>query len=405
MANPEHDLTFGVELEFVFVFHEKLILGELKRDYAIEKGGGSPLSNGGLLEGDELAQWRELFLRKDLTEAGRRGLRQGAPQYSIANPEYLSWGVRMEASPGPGRQAAKDRFEGVQSTGPPEENEQVRTYATEPLQVAKEVIRSNGAFDYWTSSRRHIFSDANVYDGTDAHKPLTEFKMWHFTNDFSLSALKQGTLEAYLMKYKVCPDRDGVRQFTNEELLMNVLNTGGAPKPDFEVPEMANMIDYTEQPVERVIYGLNEIPKRSSKQGDASDQAARDSSRDLRRLSTASPTGETTEEESPESSGQAPKRTVLGKRSRPPGVDNEGGDRARAKRRGDRTEQPSSGSTDAVTRSQLDFSPLTVTGSSRPARKKRKIHVFKGPPWLEGRKTGLPNLKECTSTKIEIYKR
>ena len=107
-------------------------------------------------------------MHKDLTDEMRQQLRQGAPQYSVANPEYLSWGIRMETSPGPERQVM-DRFEGIQSTLPP--NERVRTYATEPLEVAREVIRSNGVFDYWTSSRQHTIRDVNVYDGTCEQKP------------------------------------------------------------------------------------------------------------------------------------------------------------------------------------------------------------------------------------------
>ena len=439
MNNLDYDLTFGVELEFIFVFHERLILGQLKHDYAVERGGGSPLHNGRLLEGENLAQWRDLFLRKDLPTWMRFQLRQGAPQYSVANPEYLSWGIEIETSPGPERQAM-NRFERVQRTT--DSNERVRTYATEPLEVAREVIRSNGAFDYWTSSRHHSVRDVNVYDGTREQKPLTEFRLWHLTNDFSLSALRQGALDAYLRSYKVCPRRDGVRSFTNNEVPMDILRTGEAIPEGFEVPEMEGMIDFDEQPTERMIHGINEIPERSSENNDTSDQATRGSSRNLRE-STAETTGETTEEEAEGSSGQATRGssrslredtleiterrdglgptaeeeagasdTVLGKRSRSPGDDDEGENRARPRRRGSGTGQHGSGSTDVITRSRLGYSPLTTADSGQSGvagsrtgqigttvSNRRETPVWEGPPNLGERRTGMPDLRECKYTQ------
>ena len=244
----------------------------------------------------------------------------------------------------------------------------------------------------------------------------------------------------------MCPERDGVRPFTNKEVPMDILKTSEAVSEGFEVPEMDNMIDFYEQRAERTIQGLNEIPERSSERTDVSDQATRGSSRDLRE-STAGTIGETTEDEAGGSSDQATREsigntregttettnnpgptteeeagasdTVLGKRPRSPE------NRARRQRRasgtghaiedGENRPRPQvrgSGSTDNITRSQLGYSPLTAPGSVQSrvtdsgagqtettTASRSETPAWEEPPYQGERKTGLPDLRECKCTK------
>lgn len=232
MLNQAYDLTFGVELEFVFVFHEKLILGQLKKDFPKDRGGGDPLDNGQLLHGADLNTWRRRMLDKYHSLGARRELRQGAAQYATKhNQYYLSWAINVR-SPWDGWDEYNQwgpRNEGVRVCLPdgrpkrrldeteirghmPPTDRPLRTYHKEPLEVAKEVLRTEGAHPYWSGNGTWM---VDTYDGVGDRKPLLDFERWHLTNDFSLSAFYPEDLWLYLQRQKYCPARDGVRPSIN----------------------------------------------------------------------------------------------------------------------------------------------------------------------------------------------
>ncbi|MCJ1246253.1 hypothetical protein MMC30_003459 [Trapelia coarctata] len=234
MLNQAYDLTFGVELELVFVFHEKLIVGQLKRDYPREGGGGETLDNGQLLDGDNLATWRDLLLQKHLPVEAREALPQGATHYALNNDRYNSWAVQVrDRWPGGVNEynVFGPREEGVRVCNihgdlihplnisqihgvMPRDERPLRTYYTEPLEIAREVLRTEGIFPYWSGNKTWII---HTYDGVRENKPLWEyeFKDWHLTNDFSLSALPPHEFGPWLRQHKRCAKRDGPRPSTN----------------------------------------------------------------------------------------------------------------------------------------------------------------------------------------------
>ena len=224
MLNQAYDLTFGVELEFVFVFHEKLILGQFKKDWPhASAGGGVPLHKGQLLEGGELNKWRDTILQKNPSYNARRSLRQGPSKYVNDRQFYDSWAVKVH-TPWRGWKAHNERLnplaDGVhvctpkgRPVGPLDERlfsspeRPLRTYYTEPLEVAKEVLRTEGIFPYWSGNGGW---EVDLHDGIGRRKPLQGFEKWHLINDYSLSALeRRSQLEGYLRRYKSCEERDG----------------------------------------------------------------------------------------------------------------------------------------------------------------------------------------------------
>lgn len=227
MLNQAYDLTFGVELEFVFVFHEKLILGQLKKDFPEDRGGGDPLDNGHLLDGVNLNTWRRRMLDKYCSSQAHRELRQGAAHYATRlNQYYLSWAIKVRSrwdkwdeynQWGPRNEGVrvclpdgrpKRRLDETEIRGRmPPTDRPLRTYHKEPLEVAKEVLRTEGAHPYWSGNGTWM---VDTYDGVGDRKPLLDFERWHLTNDFSLSALYPEDLWLYLRRHKYCPARDGV---------------------------------------------------------------------------------------------------------------------------------------------------------------------------------------------------
>ena len=209
MFHSNYQLSFGVELEFMFVFHEKLLIGQLRIDSGkrpFTKKDGAPLDTPTLLR-------HQASIQKDLPDEVREELRQGAQHYRFHHPHYPSWGLSTPRS-----QSAKDkrpfeknRIEGMRMTRA-DDGTMIRTYDLEPIRMAREVLLSNGAYDMWRGSE-HLSSITGLRIGTRSgagqHKPVLEFKHWHVTSDYSLSGFDQDELAAYLEKYKVCNSRDG----------------------------------------------------------------------------------------------------------------------------------------------------------------------------------------------------
>ncbi|MCJ1388044.1 hypothetical protein MMC18_000888 [Xylographa bjoerkii] len=226
MLNSDYKLTFGVELELIFVFHEKLLIGQLR----IEDGRRPYTKKSGTwVDGATLLR-HQATLRKDLSQWTRQELRQGALHYRFHNPIYLGWGLTTKRG-----QAARqsrpftvNRVEGMRIHRE-EDDTLVRTYDLEPVRLAREVLLSNGAYDMWRSSGHPSQSTGlriGVRSGEGRHKPVLSFRYWHVTNDFSLSGLGRDELAAYLEKYKVCNGRDGdgASPFSNGLALNSLTN-------------------------------------------------------------------------------------------------------------------------------------------------------------------------------------
>jgi len=199
MKNSEYQVTFGIEIECVFVFHQKLILAELL--HLIE---GEPRKLGGNFR-DGTLQVHELrrVIQKELTDEDRRKMNQVPFSYQSSRPRYLAWGVRIDGH---------SHDTQVKFNAPPPEIAEakgiVRTYGQEPTNVAKEVLRSgpqNQALQYWEPSYR---SDIDIDVHVGRGKP-SDFTNWHLIPEYVVEAHTQNALESYLVRYKRCITRDG----------------------------------------------------------------------------------------------------------------------------------------------------------------------------------------------------
>ncbi|MCJ1397409.1 hypothetical protein MMC11_000602 [Xylographa trunciseda] len=226
MLNSDYKLTFGVELELIFVFHEKLLIAQLR----IEDG-RRPYTkrSGAWVDGRTLLK-HQATLRKDLSDQVREELRQGAPHYQNKNPHYLGWGLTTKRglAARSRRPFTGNRIEGMRIHRA-EDDTLVRTYDLEPVRMAREVLLSDGAFDMWRSSGHPSYNTGlriGVRSGEGSHKPVLSFRNWHITNDFSLSGLSRDELAAYLEKHKVCSGRDGpgASPFSNGLALNSIKN-------------------------------------------------------------------------------------------------------------------------------------------------------------------------------------
>lgn len=62
MINPDYRLTFGVELELIFVFHESLLISQLR----IDRGKNPKARTGKFVAGDRLRNWQG-YIRRELS--------------------------------------------------------------------------------------------------------------------------------------------------------------------------------------------------------------------------------------------------------------------------------------------------------------------------------------------------
>ena len=227
MLKSNYQLTFGVELEFIFIFHEKLLIGQLRidsRKRPFTKRNGAPLDTPTLLG-------HQASIHKDLPDEVRQALRQGSLHYSFHHPCYPSWGLSVlrSGSATDRRPFGGNRTEGMRLTET-EDGTVVRTYDLEPIRIAREVLLSNGAYDMWRASRHPSSSTGlhiSVRSGEGQHKPVLVFKNWYVTSDYSLSGLAQNEIAAYLEKYKVCSGRDSsaASPFSNGMVMRSIVDS------------------------------------------------------------------------------------------------------------------------------------------------------------------------------------
>ncbi|MCJ1285413.1 hypothetical protein MMC26_004753 [Xylographa opegraphella] len=187
MKNSDYELTYEVEIEFVLVFHEKLILAQLEHE-----AGRPTICNTDfrVTEAQIIA-----VLKKNLTPELRMQLNPVPQVYRHSRPRYLAWGLRVGAEETRERTAATYATDG-----------KLRTYKREHLHMAREILRSadqSKHLQYWDAA---LPSDITVDVCLD--KPTT-FENWHLIKELIIEALTLTELEHYLVTYKRCFQRDG----------------------------------------------------------------------------------------------------------------------------------------------------------------------------------------------------
>jgi hypothetical protein len=148
-TGPGLKLTFGVEFECVFAFHESLLTDHLK---SIDAG---------------------TVIVKDLTDEMRRDFRRCHTDYLFSRPMYMGWALTSDV---PTLASGE-----MTPTGNRLQKYGCRPYADEILHVALPLLPPNTDFQ------------SLVYDGK-----RTTFSQWHVCEDTSIMGVDQKTLLAEL---------------------------------------------------------------------------------------------------------------------------------------------------------------------------------------------------------------
>ena len=187
MKNSDYELTYGVGIEFVLVFHQRLIFARLENDTGIP----TICNNDYRLEDAQI----NAYLEKNLTPEVRLQMNPVPPMYHRSRPQYLAWGIRV------GTAEPREVTAAVYST-----DWTLRIYKDEHLHIAREALRSadqNARLQYWDAA----FPSDTTIDICLA-KPTT-FDYWYLSKQLEIEALTQTELEHYLATYKICFERDG----------------------------------------------------------------------------------------------------------------------------------------------------------------------------------------------------
>ncbi|MCJ1381993.1 hypothetical protein MMC17_005105 [Xylographa soralifera] len=208
MKNSDYELTYGVEIEFVLVFHQKLIFAQSEHD------AGNPTICNNDFRVDE-AQINA-YLEKNLAPEVRIQMNPAPQVYHQTRPQYLAWGIRVGAREVPEITAATYSADGM-----------FRSYKHEHLHIAREVLRSadqNEHLQYWDAA---FPSDITI--DIRLAKPTT-FDNWHLIKELVIEALTQTELEHYLATYKRCFERDGPTsgQRSKRSLSPDISSAGGS---------------------------------------------------------------------------------------------------------------------------------------------------------------------------------
>lgn len=137
MINDTLPITFGVELEMVFAFHESLLQAYLSKTNS------------------------DAAIVKDIIPSERTYLNQRPLVYKMTRPQYVSWGLTGTARSPHSKQSSDGKF---------------RAYEDEPLHVANKLLPSQVAYVHY------------------GQKKATRFDQWHLTNDASLTGADKQTL-------------------------------------------------------------------------------------------------------------------------------------------------------------------------------------------------------------------
>ncbi|MCJ1437240.1 hypothetical protein MMC27_006626 [Xylographa pallens] len=211
MKNSDYELTYGVEIQFVLVFHQRLVFAQLEHD----AGRPTVCNNDYRVEEAQI----NAYLEKNLTPEERIQMNPVPPVYHRSRPQYLAWGIRVGTTEAPELIAAAYSTDWT-----------LRTYQHEHLYIAREALRSagqNARLQYWDAA---FPSDITI--DIRLAKPTT-FDNWHLIKELVIEALTQTELEHYLAAHKRCFERDGPTsgQRSKRSLSPNASSAGGsAPK-------------------------------------------------------------------------------------------------------------------------------------------------------------------------------
>lgn len=164
MSSESSSLTFGVEIEFVFAFHQSLLQAHL--------------------ENVKDASGIEKDVEKDISQETRVNLRLVPQRYQTTRQQYNGWGLKLPTSYSPGEAEYwyQERFaEQLREHG-------YRGYGNEPLYVAQNAMSSKSTL---TGSIPEVYVH-------DSFRKAKDFEKWQLVNDISLLGLPRPDLVAAL---------------------------------------------------------------------------------------------------------------------------------------------------------------------------------------------------------------
>ena len=178
-ANSSYDLVFGVEMKILLVMHERLIIEQLTSGYYVKSQREAEIS-------------RRIY--KNVVDEIRRQLCRVPDPYKSTRSLYLGWAI--PTPPGSDDPAAM-------YTG----NRNLRTYGLEPLEIAREALRSSQQVkdgSYWDNTYPDDFN-VNIYHEREAR---IDYNQWCLIPANEIEALRNSGLGLYLRRNKRCNARD-----------------------------------------------------------------------------------------------------------------------------------------------------------------------------------------------------
>lgn len=144
MINSTFEVTFGVEFEAIFAFHESLL------QYHLDTTTTTTTTD------DDQPK-----IVKDITEDTRRAMRQTQYDYSVTRPSYMGWGLTTPPTYEPGTEMQEILYSQFKDFG-------YRGYGGEPLHIAKTILPDEVAIHdsfetkFTDFSKRHITQDRTL---------------------------------------------------------------------------------------------------------------------------------------------------------------------------------------------------------------------------------------------------
>ncbi|KAL2037146.1 hypothetical protein N7G274_010142 [Stereocaulon virgatum] len=152
MINSTFKVTFGVEFEAIFAFHESLLQRRLETTTITATAN------------DDIPK-----IIKDIPDATRRAMRQTQYDYSMTRPSYMGWGLTTPSTYEPGTDMQEILYSQFKEFG-------YRGYGGEPLYIAKTILPDGVA----------------IHDSFETK--FTDFEKWHITQDRTLVGVSKADL-------------------------------------------------------------------------------------------------------------------------------------------------------------------------------------------------------------------
>ena len=182
--NSDYELVFGVELDMIFVFHEMLLIQEVRK----AEGNFNAFNA-------DLAGERARLIEKSIEEADRVKMAHSATQRRGSTPQYQGWGIRVK----PTRELDSIKNSSAGDDG-------VRTYGDEPMRIAKEVLGfcPRGLdMDYYHRGDAPMVVHVDTENENEGS--IERLGRWSFTpsQNNSLPGLPKHLLQSYLDQKKL----------------------------------------------------------------------------------------------------------------------------------------------------------------------------------------------------------